>query len=184
MKKLETSRLILRKFEDKDLEDLFEYAKLETVGPNAGWLPHPNLDHSKKILNHFIETNDVFAIELKTEGKVIGSVGLHKVDLLDEKDVYELGYVLSTFYEKQGIMTEAVNKVLSYAFHELGLEKIYVGHFIENDRSQKLINRFPFKFLLIHDYESRDYGLKKSKMYVLTKENYINWEDNRWKLGV
>jgi hypothetical protein len=26
--------------------------------------------------------------------------------------------------------------------------------------------------------------LKKSKMYVLTKENYINWEDNRWKLGV
>lgn len=179
MKKLETSRLILRNFEEKDLEDLFEYAQLDSVGPNAGWLPHPNLDHSKRILNHFIEANDVFAIELKSESKVIGSIGLHKVDLLEYKDVYELGYVLSTFYEKQGIMTEAVNRVLHYAFHDFNLERIYVGHFIENERSQKLISRFPFKFLLDHDYKSRDYGVKKSKMYVLTKEDYINWEDNK-----
>jgi RimJ/RimL family protein N-acetyltransferase len=179
MKKLETSRLVLRNFEEKDLDDLFEYARLDTVGPNAGWMPHPDREHSKKILNHFIEANDVFAIELKSENKVIGSVGLHKVDLLEKKGVYELGYVLSTFYEKQGIMTEAVNKVLKYAFTEYGLEEVYVGHFVENYRSQKLISRFPFKFLLEHDYESRDYGKKKSKMYILTKEDYINWEENR-----
>lgn len=42
MKRLNTERLLLRKWEETDLKDLYEYAKCEDVGPNAGWPPHKN----------------------------------------------------------------------------------------------------------------------------------------------
>ena len=51
MKNLETDRLLLRKFRESDSKDLFEYAKSELVGPNAGWKPHENEDESKNIIH-------------------------------------------------------------------------------------------------------------------------------------
>ena len=39
-KMLETKRLILRRWEESDAENLYEYAKDPDVGPIAGWPPH------------------------------------------------------------------------------------------------------------------------------------------------
>ena len=172
MKTLETERLLLRKFKDEDLDDLFEYAKLETVGPNAGWTPHPNKEHTQKILNHFVSGDDVWAMVIKAENKVIGSIGLHHSTLNNYGLVYELGYVMSTPYEGFGYMTEGVEAIIDHAFINLKLDKIYVGHFLENKRSEKVISKFNFKYLSDEEYASRDYGLKKSKIYVMTQEDY------------
>lgn len=172
MKTLETERLLLRKFKDEDLDDLFEYAKLETVGPNAGWTPHPNKEHTQKILNNFVSGDDVWAMVIKVENKVIGSIGLHHSTLNNYGLVYELGYVMSTPYEGFGYMTEGVEAIIDHAFNNLKLDKIYVGHFLENKRSEKVISKFNFKYLSEEEYASRDYGLKKSKIYVMTQEDY------------
>ena len=51
---LETERLLLRRFKSDDLMDFYEYCKNPNVGPNAGWLPHANIDISKVILDEFI----------------------------------------------------------------------------------------------------------------------------------
>lgn len=48
MKKLESERLILRKWIESDSKDMYEYAKSNLVGPNAGWKPHKDEDESKK----------------------------------------------------------------------------------------------------------------------------------------
>lgn len=48
MEDLVTDRLILRTWKEEDYEDLYEYAKSELVGPNAGWMPHKDEDESKK----------------------------------------------------------------------------------------------------------------------------------------
>lgn len=175
MKRLETERLTLREFRIEDIDDFYDYAKLETVGPNAGWLPHPNKEHSVKILEMFIKNDEVWAIELKSENKVIGSIGLHHRSLLDYGMIYEVGYVLSTKYEKQGFMSEALKRVLDFCFDEMGLSKLFVGHFLENKKSERLIKKFPFKYLEDMDYESRDYGLIVSKIYMMKKNEYINW---------
>ncbi len=37
---LEINRVILRNFNRQDLDDLFEYAQVEEIGLNAGWMPH------------------------------------------------------------------------------------------------------------------------------------------------
>ena len=51
---LETERLILRAWKETDLEDFYEYAKVDGVGQMAGWESHKSLQESKTILEMFI----------------------------------------------------------------------------------------------------------------------------------
>ena len=61
---LETSRLILRKWELSDAEECYELAKDPQVGPSAGWLPHPNVEHSRKIIREILLRPENYAIVL------------------------------------------------------------------------------------------------------------------------
>ncbi|MBR0131086.1 MAG: GNAT family N-acetyltransferase, partial [Firmicutes bacterium] len=73
---LETERLILRPWKESDLQDFFEYASVDGVGQMAGWLPHESIEQSRDILSRFIAHKHTFALELKENGKVIGSLGI------------------------------------------------------------------------------------------------------------
>ena len=66
--RLETDRLILRPWTWEDLEDFFEYASIEGLGQMAGWLPHKTIDDSRVILDMFIRSRRVFAVEVKETG--------------------------------------------------------------------------------------------------------------------
>ena len=48
---LKTERLTLRPFRESDLQDLYNYARVDGVGQMAGWLPHKNLEESRTILD-------------------------------------------------------------------------------------------------------------------------------------
>jgi putative acetyltransferase len=126
---LETERCILRSFEITDLEDFFEYAKNPNVGPAAGWPSHDNLETSMKILQDFMENEEVWALIYKESNKLIGSVGLHKDQLRTATDVKMLGYVLSEDYWGQGIMPEVVDAVIQYVFQELTISLLTVHHY-------------------------------------------------------
>ena len=78
--RIETGRLILRAWKESDLYDLYEYASVEGVGEKAGWNHHQSLDESRRILNSFISHRKTLALELKENGKVIGSLGLEPRD--------------------------------------------------------------------------------------------------------
>ena len=186
MKRIETNRLSLRSWTLEDAPDLFEYAKLKTVGPNAGWKPHQSVEESTTIIRRFIESDDVWAIELMEEHKVIGSIGLHQKTDLQGKAGYELGYVLSTPYEGNGFMAEAVHNVLKHAFLELQIPEIRVYHFVENQRSKKVIQRAGFQFEKEIEYTTHDEGLKRSYGYRLTKEQFQEKEKKmyQWNLDV
>jgi putative acetyltransferase len=173
MDRLETKRLILRPFLESDLEDFFEYCTLETVGPNAGWAVHENKLFSLKIIQSFIEKGDVLALVHKGDNKVIGSVGLHKKTDEFNKTIYEIGYVLSTPYEGCGLMTETVKRVLQHAFMDLDLPRVMVCHFIGNDKSRRVIEKCGFVHTHFGEYKTLNFGVKKSKYYILTKDNYI-----------
>ena len=68
----ETERLIIRAWKETDLEDFYEYAKVDGVGQMAGWNPHQSVQESKTILEMFIKGKNEFALELKENHKVIG----------------------------------------------------------------------------------------------------------------
>lgn len=171
MNTIETKRLQLRPWQEGDLLDLYEYASLPDVGPSAGWMPHTSLEESLKIIQMFQTSQDVYAIQLKSEKKVIGSIGLHLKKATDHPH-YELGYVLSPYYEKHGYMHEACLAVLDEAFTNIGVKEVYVAHFVENLKSQKVILKLGFHYQKETLYESKDYGIKTSLYYVLSKEGF------------
>ncbi len=178
MKTLKTKRLILRPFTYDDVDDFFEYCQMETVGPNAGWIVHKNKEFSRKIISSFIEKEDVLAIFHLQDQKVIGSVGLHKKINKQGVVQYEIGYVLSTPYEGRGLTTEAVKRVIEHGFIDLDLKEIIVCHFLENDKSRRVIEKCNFTYLRNIRYETLNFGIKESKLYSLKKENYTKMEEN------
>ena len=58
-KVIQTKRLILRPFEQSDLQDFYEYAKVEGVGEMAGWRHHENVEKTQEIL---VEIDESFSL--------------------------------------------------------------------------------------------------------------------------
>ena len=149
--KIETDRLILRPFKQSDLNDFYEYASVEGVGEMAGWMHHESPEKSQQILNLFINEDKTFAICLKKNDKVIGSLGVEEYGMeeaLTEFHAYkgrEIGYVLSRDYWGMGIMPEAVNAVINYLFNDLGLDFLTCGYYDFNRQSKRVQEKCGFK---------------------------------------
>lgn len=168
MNTLHTKRLVLRKWKGTDSNDLFEYAKSNLVGPNAGWLPHKDEEESKKIIKHFLKNDETLAIVLKEEQRVIGSIGLHsRSDTLYER---ELGYVLNPKYWGQGIVPEAVHCIIDYGFSKLKLEKIWCSHFDFNHNSKRVIEKCDFEFEFKKKVKLSVLGNREVYIYYYSKE--------------
>ena len=171
MKVLYTERLILRPWTIQDAEDMYDYAKSPVVGPAAGWAPHQCFQDSLDYLSAAIEEGDTCAIEYKENHKVIGAIGLHR-DSLRASSVASrcLGYVLHEDYWGKGLMTEAAQEIIRYAFGDLGLQIISVQHAPENERSRRVIEKCGFVFEGILRLGARypDGCLRDSCTYSLT----------------
>jgi ribosomal-protein-alanine N-acetyltransferase len=63
----------------------------------------------------------------------------------DEKDVCEIGYELLTNFQGQGIMKEASEKVIDYAFNTIKVQKIEAFIHKDNQSSIKLLERSSFR---------------------------------------
>lgn len=148
---IETDRLILRPFQETDLDDFYEYASVEGVGEMAGWKHHENKEESKKILDLFIKEDKTFAICLKSNQKVIGSLGIEKYGMEKELTEFqdykgrEIGYVLSKDYWGLGLMTEAVRAVIHYLFFDLNFDFILCGHYHFNHSSKRVQEKCGFQ---------------------------------------
>ena len=176
---LNSERLILRTWQESDSSDLYEYAKSELVGPNAGWKPHQNEEESKEIIKMFIKNNDSYAIVLKSENKVIGSIGLHhrKPDeTLNDLKQREIGYVLNPNYWGKGFIPEAVNCLLNYGFNELNLDLIWCGHFDFNNNSKRVNEKcgFNYQFTKREKRKLLDNQEVNTLYYNLSKAEYLS----------
>ena len=168
--RIETERLILRPWEETDLEDLFEYASVPGVGELAGWKPHQSREQSLEILNMFIRNKKTFALVFKENSKVVGALGLEPMDpdpLHDGRIGREIGYVLSKDYWGRGLMPEAVNAVIRYCFHVLGYDYLTCGYFTGNSQSQRVIEKCGFRFFAESEFETRFNTVEIARNYVL-----------------
>ena len=174
--KIETPRLILRYWKESDLDDFYEYAQVKEIGEMAGWKYHESIEESKQILEQFMLDKNILAIELKSNGKVIGSVGFHfswanKDEKLKSLKVKELGYVLSKDYWGNGYMPEAVNATIKYCFEVLELDALTVGHFLNNMQSKRVIEKCGFEYVKQGEFFSP--SLNKTfaeKSYILYRK--------------
>lgn len=174
---IKTDRLVLRAFNDNDLEDLYAYAKTPGLGEMAGWPHHRSIEDSKEVLERFKKNKDVLAIE--KDGKVIGSIGLHPVDNefykeFEYKKGKEIGFVLSEDFHRQKIMTEAVKAVMKYAFEDLGLDYISAGYFRGNFKSRWFQQKLGFTYYGSHVVKLPMGNFEPTHQTIFTKEDYFS----------
>ena len=169
---LETERLWLRPWKTDDLEDFYEYARVDGVGQMAGWTPHASIEESKKILTAFIEHKKTFALEYKENHKVIGSLGLENL-IYDLGEPYtsltgrEIGYVLSKDYWGRGLMPEAVKRVIQYCFTEENYDFLQCSHSLSNLQSKRVIEKAGFTFVKEIARKTRNGDEHMSAFYVI-----------------
>lgn len=150
MQVLETNRLILREWEMDDVNDLYAYAKNPHVGPTAGWKAHESIEESLHTLQAFREANDIWAIECKEDRKVIGQLRLSADKDRGKFSMYNaakyISYALSETYWGKGYMTEAVKRVVQYAFEELKIEVLTAFYYPDNIRSKRVLEKCGFQY--------------------------------------
>lgn len=172
---LKTERLILRPFQESDLEDFYAYAKVDGVGQMAGWQPHKSIEESKEILDHFIQGKKTFALEYK--GKVIGSLGIERYNEMQFRELSPylgraIGYVLSKAYWGRGLMPEAVEVVKKYLFNAQQLDFIMVGHFDWNRQSARVIHKSGFQYYATIPYETHVNTVETDFEYICFHPKY------------
>ena len=141
---LETARLVLRPFRTADADEVQRLAGDRAVADTTLNIPHPYEDGmaEKWISNHrdWFERREqaVFAITLRSDGTLIGAVGLL---IHGEDQRAELGYWIGKPYWNQGFCTEAARRVLGFGFEHLGLNRIYAHHFVRNPASGRVLQK-------------------------------------------
>ena len=173
--KLETKRILLRPWREADAADLYQYARDPDVGLPAGWPPHTSVENSREIIRTVLSAPHTYAVCLKSEGKPIGSIGLHRNDLAEEDDEYELGYWIGKPFWGLGLIPEAARELLRYAFEELKMNRIWCGYYDGNTKSRRVQDKLGFVYH--HTTEGLELSLlnevRTGHVMLLTKEKWL-----------
>ena len=157
---METERLIIDEIQASDKESYFL-----------------NISHDRKVLETFIcryaETlekfdfstypgrQDLFAIRLKENGKLIGII-LY----FDEKgETCEIGYGIGSAYWNRGFATEAVRRFLEYLLYEKGFRTVYASFFSGNDASRRVMEKCGMTYCRYSEKELEYQGIEREMVY-------------------
>lgn len=147
---IETKRLILRKYNINDADDMFNnWTSDEEVSKFLAWRPHKSVEETKSILESWIseyENMDKYhwGIEMRSSNQVIGDIAVF--NLKEKHSSCEIGYCLSRQFWNMGIMTEAMAGVIDFLFKEVRLNRIVAMHNVDNIKSGKVMIKSNMKY--------------------------------------
>lgn len=136
---IETARLILRPFEEKDYDDLYEFLSQRREDQFEAY-PGITYENGREHLAYRLGSGDFFAMELKDTGKVIGNIYYGPRDF----DAREVGYIVNKNYQRKGYASEALKAVLARGFKN-GLHRAYAECDPRNQCSWALLEKCGFR---------------------------------------
>jgi RimJ/RimL family protein N-acetyltransferase len=146
--KLETPRLILRRFRDDDLTALVAYRANPEVSRYQMWESYDEVK-GRELLEKVKGKNPgdtgyfQFALEYKTTGELIGDLMI-KTDEQDKR-LAEIGYTLAHAFHGKGLACEAATALIDYAFNTLKMHRLSATADPRNLASLKLLGRLGFR---------------------------------------
>jgi RimJ/RimL family protein N-acetyltransferase len=143
---LQTDRLLIRSFQDSDLEAFITYRSDPAIARYQGW----EAPYSRETATAFVQEMKQkepgtpgewcqLAIELKAGGEMIGDCAFHI--LAEDPRQAEIAFTLSQGYQSRGYATEAVTRLLDYLFGEVGMHRVRAICDVENLASVRLLER-------------------------------------------
>jgi ribosomal-protein-alanine N-acetyltransferase len=138
---LHTERLLLRPFQDADVEDALSYRDDQEF---ARFLPHVPQPFTRKDAEAFVTLNmsepwdrsPTFAVVL--DGTLIGTVNF-EVDA--DTRAAMLGYAIGRTWCGRGIATEAARAAMAWAIETFGLVRIWASTDTRHVRSRRVLEK-------------------------------------------
>lgn len=135
-----TDRLILRRFVEEDVEDVFALMRDDYTAKKAGFPPFKSLGQTEAFMLNW--RCNAYAITERADDKVIGIL---QTPMSPWYGRIEMGYWLAEDYRGRGYMTEAVEAVKAYCFNEYWwCNEIRIRVFCGNDASSNVAMKCGF----------------------------------------
>ena len=166
---LTTERLTLRQLSIADQQNIFALRSDKEINKYLDRQASKTIEDAINFIdtvNDNIKKNSsiYWVITLTKTKTFVGTICLF--DFSNEKSSCEIGYELMTKFQGQGIMKEAAEKVIDYAFQALQFQKIVAFTHNANRNSAKLLTKFNFKKSIEVNIENPDFSI-----FTLTHSN-------------
>jgi ribosomal-protein-alanine N-acetyltransferase len=178
---LETPRLRLRPFTEADVDDIWPVVSNPEFPKMMSWAAHSDRSETLgfvRAANRSLEQNAGIVWAIEHERRVIGSIGLEAMVFEMRAlriDRAELGFWLAPEHWNKGVMAEAGEAVMRFAFQTIGLHKVTVGCISENLAARRVIEKLGFRYVgRLEDDVWRDGKWHSHLRYELT---VAEWPD-------
>lgn len=172
--KLETDRLILRRFTMDDAMDMYRnWASDPEVTKFLTWKTYESPETADTILKIWVENYEQpdfyqWAIELKEIGQPVGSISV--VRLNNKVESAEIGYCIGRKWWKQGITSEALERVMRFLFDEVGVNRVEARHDVNNPNSGKVMQKCGMTLEgILRQADMNNQGLCDEACYAILK---------------
>ncbi len=176
----ETERLYMRGVKLEDAESYEKsFANYEVIQHLSHHVPWPYPKGSVKgfleeiILPELGESRWLWVLFMKNKrDEVIGCVDLWRKGCPENR-----GFWLAKKYWGKGLMTEAVNPIIDYAFEQLEFEKLTFANAVGNSRSRRVKEKTGAIYIENRPAKFVNPEYTEHEIWELTKKNWYEFKD-------
>ena len=174
---IDTERLVLRKIENRDTADMYEYSCRADVTEYLTWNPHKSEKETERYIKLLGKKYDKgafwdFGVEYRKDAKFIGTCGFTSFN--QDENSAEIGYVLSPEYWGRGIAVEACSAVLKFGFAVFDLDRICARYIDGNNSSKRVMEKLGMSY--VTTYKNSYYIKNEYKTvieYAVSKKDFF-----------
>lgn len=144
---LEDKSLLLREVKEEDAEDILELYSEKDI---SLYDKSPYINDLEDALRFISEIKSSYyhkkridwAIIIKNSNKLVGLIAIHSINSM----IYtaEVGYLMNKKYRNQGIITEALNMLITFLFENIDIHSLKATVHVENIASIKVCKKVGF----------------------------------------
>jgi len=182
---METMRLILREYDQNDLESVHQYCHDPEVLKYMLWGPNSRHD-TRQFIDMAISESTQFprsvynlAIIEKSSGKLIGGISLSH-----HQGEGEIGWILNRRTWKKGYGTEAAQAMIQFGFESLELNRILATCDTENTGSSRVMEKCGMIQIEVQKQtrlSSHFQTMRDQCIFEITRTSYLNNNKHRTK---
>jgi [ribosomal protein S5]-alanine N-acetyltransferase len=181
--KIETERLILRKFEMTDVQNAFDHwLSDKRVADNRINPAHKSVSETIERVDKIVSQYEskkfcYWAIELKETSELIGEIDLYDFD--SGTDNCEVSYSIGYGWWNQGYGTEALRAVVEFGFMTMNIHKISAAHNTDNLASGRIMRKVGMEQegVIRHMIRNSKNQYKDCAVYGILQEDYLKHQD-------
>ncbi|MDR2751906.1 MAG: GNAT family N-acetyltransferase [Clostridiales bacterium] len=176
--RLETQRLILRRFTEDDAQAMYDnWASDPEVSKYLTWPSHKSVDDTRKTLKAWIGSYDKpdyyhWAVELKSLCEPFGGISI--VSINEKTSSVHVGYCFGQKWWRKGYASEALNCVVNFFFEDVKANRFEARHDTNNPASGKVMqNAGLFYEGTMREADTNNQGICDVSFYAMLAKDYF-----------